>query len=740
MKSRIARTDGWAAKLSGLWRGVLRSLVTAGLGLVLAACGGGDGGSTPAADSASALIGAAGGRVATAQGAEVVVPAGALATMTTIAIARTDVGAPALPAGFMAAGEMFAFTPHGTAFAAPVTISLPVDAARFPAGLTPTFYKTNAAGSWERVSGATLSGGRLVAQVSGFSFFLAGVPPQITQQPQDATVAGGSTATFSVTALGLPPFFYAWQSSTDAGVTWDDIGGAMARTYTTAATVAGDDGKRFRVLVSNPDAQATSQAAILTVTAPIVAPVITTQPAGASIGVGTSATFTVAASGSSLMYRWQISRDAGVRFDDVPGATGSSVTHVNAQLADNGAIYRVIVSNLAGSLTSTNALLAVTAAPPPPPVGTWQQLGGALDILAANQTDHPAVALDPAGNPVVAWAEYGQIASGAIGIRVARWDGGNWVALGGDLAVFMDPNLRSFESPSIAIDPTTGQPLVAWSESRNGLGAGFNLDVIVKRWNGTAWERLGTVLNVAAGEGGRSPKVRVTSAGTPIVAWFETPHFTHAKRWDGSAWVAIGGQNAVGPQLTGAQDGASTALTIDANGDPIVMHGAATGLLAARGTSAGWSYLGPRVNATGATSTSWGAAVDGAGRPLALIANAFDVRARRFESGAWADLGGPLLTLNLNRAYGAELAVPFATPTALASWYVLTTVGPTTTVAHSFRLWDGFAWQPIAADLPHYCQIAVRTAAFIAAGSAPVAACVRGVGAGQDIVVYRLMP
>jgi glucose/arabinose dehydrogenase len=91
-------------------------------------------------------------------------------------------------------------------------------------------------------------------------------------------------------------------------------------------------------------------------------PSITSDPQPVTVPVGGSATFTVAATGSApLAYRWQ--RD-GV---DIPGATGSSYTLANAQVADSGARFRAVVSNAAGSATSNAATLTVTANQPPAP-------------------------------------------------------------------------------------------------------------------------------------------------------------------------------------------------------------------------------------------------------------------------------------------------------------------------------------------------------------------------------------
>jgi alpha-tubulin suppressor-like RCC1 family protein len=326
--------------------------------LTLAACGGsGDAAPPP-------MIGAAGGTVTGPNGAQVVVPAGALAANTAIAVDQSSAGSPALPIGMNAFGAMFAFTPHGTSFAAPVTVTLPFNAASVPAGVTPALFKTNAAGAWERVAGATLNAATATAQVTSFSFLLVGsLPPQITTQPADAAVLEPATASFSVTAIGTPPFSYQWQRSDDAGATFNDVAGATAASYTTGATsVAADSGDRYRVRVSNADGPSISASATLTVTANVVAPTISTQPQNQSVAVGGSASFSVLASGTNLVYQWQKNGAA------LAGQTNASLNLANVQAGDAGS-YTVVVSNLVNGasingITSNPATLTVTTAPP----------------------------------------------------------------------------------------------------------------------------------------------------------------------------------------------------------------------------------------------------------------------------------------------------------------------------------------------------------------------------------------
>jgi uncharacterized delta-60 repeat protein len=157
-----------------------QGLLTSGamlFALIFAGCGGGGGG-TPASP-VSTGIGAAGGTVIGPSGAKVIVPANALATNTAIAVAQSSAGAPTLPAGVTSVGQMFAFTPHGTSFATPVTITVPFDPALVAVGTTPTLYKTNASmNAWDPVVGATVTGNSMSGQVSGFSYAIVATPPK----------------------------------------------------------------------------------------------------------------------------------------------------------------------------------------------------------------------------------------------------------------------------------------------------------------------------------------------------------------------------------------------------------------------------------------------------------------------------------------------------------------------------------------------------------------------------------
>ena len=183
--------------------------------------------------------------------------------------------------------------------------------------------------------------------------------PAITTQPASKTVAEGEKATFKVVASG-DDLTYQWQYSRN-GTSWTDKAGATSASYTVTAK-ASYNGLYYRCKVSNSGGEVFSSKAKLTVTS-TAKPVITTQPANKTVAAGASATFQVAASGTGLTYQWQYSKNGGTSWTNKTGATSASYT-VTAKESYNGMLYRCIVTNAGGSVTSGTAKLTVTVAKP----------------------------------------------------------------------------------------------------------------------------------------------------------------------------------------------------------------------------------------------------------------------------------------------------------------------------------------------------------------------------------------
>ena len=112
------------------------------------------------------------------------------------------------------------------------------------------------------------------------------------------------------------------------------------------------------------DSGATNVSAVVNVTV-AVPPSITSQPQSQSVITSGSATFSVTASGATpLSYQWRF------KGANIVGATSTNYTIGNVQTVHAGS-YSVVVSNIAGTVTSSSASLTVTVDPRNLGKGDW---------------------------------------------------------------------------------------------------------------------------------------------------------------------------------------------------------------------------------------------------------------------------------------------------------------------------------------------------------------------------------
>ncbi|MCX8004390.1 MAG: immunoglobulin domain-containing protein [Burkholderiaceae bacterium] len=668
------------------WRRACWSAAAAFL-LALGGCGGGD--DPPPAPPPSSGVGPAGGTVTGPDGAAVNVPAGALSTTVGIAIARSAAGAPALPADREAAGSTYVFTPHGTAFSAPVTVTVPFDPASVPSGQTPQLFKTNAAQSgWEPVAGATVAGTAMTAQVTSFSWFVVTrarvVAPSITAHPQNQTVTAGQTATFSVTAAGSAPLSYQWRRN------GTDIAGATASTYTTPATTLADNGAQFTVVVSNAAGSVTSNPATLTVQAAPVPPSITAQPQSASVTEGQTATFTVTATGTApLSYQWRRNGTA------IAGATASTYTTPATTLADNGAQFTVVVSNAAGSVTSNPATLTVTPA---------SNVAGNPRRVQAVVATHPGVfriraAVSPAGRATLVWVRGAPTGFDDHIETSSSTDGLAWTV---PLRLTTGTGARS--APSVA-QAGNGDLFVAWYETVNSVKRA----AVVRYSAATAsWSAPHYVGNVGASSPGEpGPGLAADADGNALLLAAERPTGspiwrTVATRFDAatSAWSpAAFIENYSSPD----EDAGGHRIAMDSQGNAIAVwariNAAGESTVYARFDRATGTWSAPAVF-TGSSSVFQvsGLGLADNGTAMLLTHN----RVWRFNGTSWTDIsaGLPQVTVANARlavaADGTNLLVmregPVGSPQLRArrysagTWSAAVTVPDSTGVALGWEL------------------------------------------------------
>jgi uncharacterized delta-60 repeat protein len=177
-------------------------------------------------------------------------------------------------------------------------------------------------------------------------------PPAIAEPPASLTNSAGTTASFSVVAVGNAPLGYQWRKGlknlTDGG----NVSGASSASLT-LSNVLGADAGNYSVVISSPDGTITTGAMLS-----VMDPAINIQPVGQAPTVGDDITFSVEAVGTPpLSYLWRKDRVA------LGWATQSYLSLTNFQGADAG-IYDVVVSNAWGSATSAPAVLSVNLTGP----------------------------------------------------------------------------------------------------------------------------------------------------------------------------------------------------------------------------------------------------------------------------------------------------------------------------------------------------------------------------------------
>lgn len=198
-----------------------------------------------------------------------------------------------------------------------------------------------------KLYGVTWGGG---ASGNGTVFSLALTPasaPLITSQPSSRTNIAGTTASFGVVASGTAPLSYQWLKGTNA--LSQQNGSTLSLT-----NVSDADASTYSVIVSNAAGTVTSEPATLTVIDP---PVIAKQPLSQTNVIGSTASFSVVATGTGpLNYQWFKGATA------LPQQKGSNLTLIKLSYADAGT-YHAVVTNIVGSITSTPATLTVINLP-----------------------------------------------------------------------------------------------------------------------------------------------------------------------------------------------------------------------------------------------------------------------------------------------------------------------------------------------------------------------------------------
>ena len=181
---------------------------------------------------------------------------------------------------------------------------------------------------------------------------------QLTVSPTN-NVFVGTLVTFTASVLGAQPLYFQWQFDNGSGFT--DIPGA--NTNALALNAAITNAGSYKLVVTNNYGAVTSAPVTLTVTLDTTPPSInqlTVSPTN-NVFTGTPVTFTASVLGvQPLYFQWQF--DNGGGFTDIPGAN-TNMLALNAAATNTGS-YELVVTNNYGAVTSSIAILNVTASAP----------------------------------------------------------------------------------------------------------------------------------------------------------------------------------------------------------------------------------------------------------------------------------------------------------------------------------------------------------------------------------------
>ncbi len=222
---------------------------------------------------------------------------------------------------------------------------------------------------------------------------LADTAPIITSHPASFAISSTDAwVSLNVGTYSSSTVTYQW--SKDGSL----IAGATGNYYYPSGS---DRTGSYTVTVTNSAGSVTSQPAIITVANIPTGPAVTTQPTDVTVYAGETATFSIIAEGTgTLSYQWRHNGTA------ITGATGTTCT-VSASDATAGT-YTVLVTDSAGTISSSAATLTVTPAEAP---AITSHPSGVVAIASQSVTFSAAATGTP--TPTLQWYHNGNAVTGA---------------------------------------------------------------------------------------------------------------------------------------------------------------------------------------------------------------------------------------------------------------------------------------------------------------------------------------
>ena len=181
---------------------------------------------------------------------------------------------------------------------------------------------------------------------------------KITSHPANVKVSAGSSATFTVKASGSG-LKYQWYYKSKSATKWT-LWNGKTKSSVTGKTTSKWDGMKVLCKVTDVTGKFVyTNSAKVTIT---VLPKITQQPADVKVSAGSSATFTVKASGTGLKYQWYYKSKSATKWSAWSGQTKATVT-AKTTSKWNGMQVRCKVTDATGKAVYSNAATVTIIVP-----------------------------------------------------------------------------------------------------------------------------------------------------------------------------------------------------------------------------------------------------------------------------------------------------------------------------------------------------------------------------------------
>ena len=318
--------------------------------------------------------------------------------------------------------------------------------------------------------------------------------PVVTAQPVATTANLGQPLAFTAAATGSPVPTVTWQQSTDGGSTWTPAAGTVTTkvsgttatsTLTIPSATKTDGSTKFRAAFTNGAGSATTNTVTPTI---VVPPAIVTQPTSQSVVAGSMGRSRPRPAAACCRSSGRCRRTAGRQLVERAGdaeqhlrlrtTLTSTYTTPTTTAANNGAQYRAVFSNGAGTATSNAATLSGDHDPAAPaPAASTRAAGPAGHQQRLPAWWRPTGRSTPTAPPpsTARWAER-RSRTPIVGTATTPGDGGYWL-VASDGGIFSFGNAAFYGSMG---GKPLNKPIVGMAATPTGGGY---WEVAIRRWH-----------------------------------------------------------------------------------------------------------------------------------------------------------------------------------------------------------------------------------------------------------------